>query len=143
MIYLYFPVPVPFLGANSVFVRQDCQDRTCCNFKINYRMENPQNLPFYQYAVGFYHGNRTFDGFADGGVVVCAIIACQTTNVSTCGVRNESLGNFFVFDEIDIRGELPFDDGQFFYLPTTLDTSILPLSPATFHWNQNMSSNTT
>lgn len=105
-------------------------------------MNNPLNEDHYKQAVGFYHGKRTFDGFADGGVVVCAIIACQSEDISTCGVRNESLKMRYEFDEIEIRGELPFDDGQFFYLPTSLDTSILPLSPEKFQWNQNTETST-
>jgi Vanin C-terminal domain len=100
------------------------------------------NRPGYEYAIGFYHGKRTFDGFADGGIIACAIIACQTRNISTCGVRDENLGTFHVFDEIEITGELPYDDGQYFYLPTSLDTSIMPLSPKQFNYNQNTRSST-
>jgi Vanin C-terminal domain len=99
-------------------------------------------LPHYEYAVGFFHGKRTFDGFADGGIIACAIIACQSRNISTCGVRDEDLGTFHIFDEIEIRGDFPYLDGQYFYLPTSLDTSILPLSPDKFRWNQNTNTST-
>lgn len=128
---------LPVLGGTANYEKKVCQDRTCCNFKISYRVENPLNKPHYTYAVGFYHGKRTFNGFADGGVIACAIIACQSSNISTCAVRNEELETVHVFDEIEIDGVLPFEDGQFLYLPTSLDTSILPLSPEKFHWNHN------
>ena len=119
------------------YSNQHCQNDLCCNFEIVYHIDNPTNAPHYEYAIAFYHGKRTFDGFADGGVVSCTILACQTTNISTCGVRKESLATVHVFDSININGFLPFSDGQFFYLPTSLDTSILPLSPEKFNYVQS------
>jgi hypothetical protein len=135
-------VPVPLFGASANYTQRRCQDRTCCSFDIYYKVENPENKRHYEYAVGFFHGKRTFDGFADGGVIACAIIACQSTNISTCGVRDEELITAHVFADITISGNLPFDDGQYFYLPTSLDTSILPLNPEKFHWNQNTQTST-
>lgn len=73
-----------------------------------------------------YHGNRTFDGFADGGVVACAVLACQTNDVATCGVRNETLDFIHQWYKLEISGVFPHGD-QFAYFPTTLDLAIMPL----------------
>lgn len=121
----------PEVGSSIEYVESHCHNSFCCDFNISYRAgilhEN-----HYHYAMAVYHGNRTFDGFADGGVVACTIIACQTKNISTCGVRNEKLENNFDWRTIKISGRFPNKDGQFIYMPTSVDTSILPLQPNEF-----------
>ncbi|CRK88417.1 CLUMA_CG002189, isoform A [Clunio marinus] len=116
--------------------RRRCLNENCLNVTIVYRYENILNAPSYEYALAFYHGKRTFDGFADGGVVAFVILACPTKEIATCGVRNETLEMHHVWDKIEFSGTLPYDDGQYFYLPTTLDTSIMPLNPNTFEYNE-------
>ncbi|KAG5672445.1 hypothetical protein PVAND_002573 [Polypedilum vanderplanki] len=111
-----------------------CESETCCNIKVNYTVTYSDRIPHYQYTLAFYHGKRTFDGFANGGSVVCTILACQSTNISTCGVRNEELDSIHIWSSIEIDAELPTKDDQFLYLPTSLDTSILPLQPEFFEY---------
>lgn len=65
----------------------------------------------------------------------CAILACQTAEIATCGVRNESLAFAHTFDKIEITGTFPGGD-QFFYLPTTLDQSIMPLDVNAFSYQK-------
>lgn len=110
-----------------------CQNGVCCDYNLNYTIANSASRPHYQYAMAFYHGNRTFDGFADGGVVACSIITCPTSNISTCGTRDEELLNIHVWNHIEIKGSFP-RARKFFYLPSTLDTSILPLQPNQFEY---------
>lgn len=110
-----------------------CQNGVCCDYNLNYTITNSSSRPHYQYAMAFYHGNRTFDGFADGGVVACSIITCQNSNISTCGTRDEELSNIHDWRHIEISGVFP-RGRKFFYLPSTLDTSILPLQPNQFEY---------
>jgi hypothetical protein len=132
-------VKSPEIGIVYNYTMSSCHEKQCCDFKLRYRA-GVKHENHYEYATAVYHGGRTFDGFADGGVVACAIIACQSRNISTCGVRNEILENNFDWLEIDISGNFPNQDGQFFYLPTTLDTSILPLGPDEFNFNASVDS---
>lgn len=59
------------------------------------------------------------------GVTVCAVIACQTHDIATCGVRNESLSFDQDWHTLHITGQFPIGD-QYLYFPTTLDSSIMP-----------------
>lgn len=75
---------------------------------------------------------NVFDpGIMDGsgyGVTVCAVIACQTRDIATCGVRNESLSFGHHWHTLQITtGQFPIGD-QFLYFPTTLDSSIMPFN---------------
>lgn len=83
-----------------------------------------------------YNNNRTFDGFADGGVVACAIFACSTDDISSCAVRKDDIKNTIIFTKIHITGTFPYDD-QYFIIPSTLDTSIMPLNPDQFTYMES------
>lgn len=90
------------------------------------------------------NGQRTFDGFADGGVVVCAVIACWSDDLKSCGVRfndSSNLDGSVRFTRIEVAGTFLYDD-QYFILPTQLDTKIMPfginefeyVEGSTFEW---------
>jgi pantetheine hydrolase len=87
----------------------------------------------YHYALAVYHGNRTFDGFATGGVVACAVLACTNLDVATCGVRDETLGFAHQWRDLEVTGEFPYGD-DFFYLPSTLDESVMPFGVNEFNY---------
>lgn len=103
---------------------EQCHGDFCCTF--NYNIETiATNKPHYRHALAVYHGKRTFSGLADGGVVACAVIACQSDDVSTCGVRNETLEFVHYWHKLEIFGMFPYGD-QYNYMPNTLDSSIMP-----------------
>lgn len=92
----------------------------------------PNTKP-YEFRVAAYDGNRTFDGFADGGVATCAIFACLNGTLSSCGIRDASYQSNIDWHSIAIVATMPNDDnGGYFYMPTTLDSSIMPLSTQDF-----------
>lgn len=111
-----------------------CHGATCCNIKVNYTIQDSATKKHYQYVMAFNHGQRTFDGFANGGVVVCTILACKNNTKAGCGVRDESLENIHQWTDVLIDGKFPTKDGQFIYMPTSLDTSIVPLQPEQFEY---------
>lgn len=90
-----------------------------------------------------YHGNRTFDGFADGLVYSCAILACKNESLSSCGVRFEDTSvveNSIEFEKIKISG-LFKDSDQFFTIPSSVDTNIIPLHPTDFIYDESRTFN--
>lgn len=113
-----------------------CHGEFCCDFKYSFNVP-PEGKPtdYYRFALAAYHGNRTFDGFADGGVVACAVLACPTNNVSTCGVRNETVPFVHQWYKLEITGSFPNSE-QFIYFPTTLDLSIIPFNVNEYHFDQ-------
>lgn len=112
-----------------------CSNGMCCDFTYSFTTTRT-DIPYYRFALAAYHGSRTFDGFADGGVVACAVLACQTTDVATCGVRNETLEFVHNWHSLHISANVPFGD-QFFYLPTTLDASIMPFRVEEFDYKES------
>lgn len=112
-----------------------CSSDVCCDFTYSFTTTRT-DIPYYRYALAAYHGSRTFDGFADGGVVACAVLACQTTDVATCGIRNETLQFVHQWHSLHVSANVPFGD-QFLYLPTTLDESIMPFRVEEFAYKES------
>lgn len=109
---------------NTSIVAEHCHGDLCCTFDYNY-YTIITGKPYYRFALAVYHGKRTFSGLADGGVVVCAVIACQSNHVATCGIRNETLEFVHHWHKLEITGRFPHGD-QYNYMPNTLDSSIMP-----------------
>jgi hypothetical protein len=111
-----------------------CNNDICCDFHYSFRVNRTK--PSYYYALAVYHGNRTFDGFADGGVLACAVLACHTKENSTsCGERNDNLEFAHEWFKLEISGSFPHGE-DFLYMPTSLDTSIMPFSVREFEYVQ-------
>ncbi|KAL7041185.1 hypothetical protein ACKWTF_000673 [Chironomus riparius] len=112
-----------------------CNNTLCCDIKVNYTIKNSATKPHYQYAIAFYFGNRTFSGIVETGVAACAIIGCPRRDIASCGTRDESLENIHEWNLIEMNGEFPMRNDQYFYMPSTLDDNILPLQPELFEYN--------
>ncbi|KAJ6635920.1 Vanin-like protein 1 [Pseudolycoriella hygida] len=112
--------PMTLKVSNKV---KQCHGDFCCIF--DYTFERTTTQPHYRYALAVYHGKRTFSGLADGGVIVCAVIACQSDDVATCGVRNETLDFVHHWHNLQICGAIPYGQ-QYNFMPNTLDASIMP-----------------
>lgn len=109
---------------NSSNKVEQCHEDLCCTF--NYNVERvASDKPHYRYALAVYHGKRSFSGLKDAGVVVCAVIACLSNDVATCGVRNETLEFVHYWRKLEIFGKFPHGD-QYNYMPNSLDSSIMP-----------------
>lgn len=121
-------------GPNFV-AKNICNNTLCCDIKVNYTIKNSGTKPHYQYAIAFYFGNRTFSGVVETGVAACAIIACPQRDIASCGTRDESLENIYEWNVIEINGEFPMRNDQYFYMPSTLDDNILPLHPELFDYS--------
>lgn len=111
-----------------------CHNGLCCDFYYSYKYIATEN-PYYKYALAVYHGNRTFDGFADGGVTACAVLACQTRDIATCGIRNETLEFAYEWYHLEVKGSFPAGE-DFFFLPTNLDESVMPFPVREFDYER-------
>lgn len=84
-----------------------------------------------------YDGWRSFDGYADGAVKVCAVIACTSDLLASCGTRFDNTTEIFKrfsFNSIKISTKIK-GTGNNLIVPSTLDWSLLPLSPSEFKFD--------
>uniref|UniRef100_A0A336K3I7 CSON000083 protein n=1 Tax=Culicoides sonorensis TaxID=179676 RepID=A0A336K3I7_CULSO len=134
-------IPEEFSGnSTSLYFDADvCDGDFCCDFDFNVTVlpTNPGSL-YYNYRFAAYSGWRTFDGFADGAVRVCAVLACTDESLQSCGRRfgsNVQVEDKIIFDYIKV--ETVYEErAKVLTMPNSLDTSLLPLNPREFTYNE-------
>ncbi|KAL9702749.1 hypothetical protein quinque_006267 [Culex quinquefasciatus] len=140
----YTTVELP-LTKNDQFEASLCHDRVCCNFTIDYELSAPiTTQQFYRYRLAAFDGARSFQGFAEARVTVCAVLACTGTTLASCGTRFESGANsvpMVVFNSIELKETVDLEgsflgEQTYMVLPTSLDTSILPLEVDEFEYSE-------
>ncbi|XP_055610841.1 vanin-like protein 1 [Uranotaenia lowii] len=126
--------------SNANFNQTLCQKDICCNFTADYTFTNPQQgQKFYRYRLAVASGMRRFGESAGESVVkVCTILACTGDALSSCGTHFDdatNLVNTVRFNSIEIEGTFQGETFDFMLLPSTLDSSILPLEVDEFDFN--------
>lgn len=115
-----------------------CHEKFCCTFNLGIEVISPEssNSPFYIYRMAAYNGLRTFDGFADGAVKVCAIMACVDDSLKSCGERHTvPVHDKLKFNSIKLKVSYGRDDNVLF-MPSTLDTSIMPFESKDYEYDE-------
>lgn len=114
-----------------------CSNNLCCEFKYAFN-ETASSQSRYRYALLAFHGTKTYDTETDAkaGGFVCAVVACQTTEISTCGVRNDSLEFHNQWLSLEIKGLFPIGS-NYFDMSSTLDSSLMPFDVKEFSYDQN------
>uniref|UniRef100_U5ETE5 Putative biotinidase and vanin n=1 Tax=Corethrella appendiculata TaxID=1370023 RepID=U5ETE5_9DIPT len=116
-----------------------CHDELCCNFQIDYEFKTLQFEEIaYNYRIAVYKGLRTFDGYANGTIITCGVIACTNDTLMSCGRRifdeiDKIPSNSRIFNSIKINGNFEYDEKKFI-LPNSVDSSILPLRVDEFEY---------
>lgn len=104
-----------------------------CEFSLNYTKLEVSNSTVEHRLVAF-TGQRSYAGIVNAGEVYCAIVLCVDENDKTpCDEKVCKRESSVEFHSIDIKLTIDNKDfGNFLVMPTTLDTSILPLSTASY-----------
>ncbi|XP_063710145.1 vanin-like protein 1 [Culicoides brevitarsis] len=124
--------------ANISLVTDICHNTFCCNFDFNGTVaQTTPGSVSYSYRYAAYSGWRTFDGFADGAVKLCAVIACLDESVASCGKTfgaGEKIEDKLEFTYIKV--DTVFKGSEIHMMPNTLDTTMLPLNPREFNYTE-------
>lgn len=83
------------------------------------------NILLFNFRLAVYDGLRQL-GPLKGGIRTCGIVACTINQRHTCADRSQVLKPA-QFDSIKISATLPADD-KVLYFPSTLQTSLTPVS---------------
>ncbi|XP_039751967.1 vanin-like protein 1 [Pararge aegeria] len=95
----------------------------------------------YRYRATAFSGVRTYNQIEAVGSRLCAVIACTDDTIESCGKRfpQYSPNSTAVFEILEITAAVPIPETDedlsaknAVYFPVTLDTSIMPLKPADY-----------
>ncbi|KAK5638817.1 hypothetical protein RI129_013112 [Pyrocoelia pectoralis] len=115
----------------------------CCHFKVELEWEEElmnEDKDQYQYHMVAFSGVRSFAGVSNGGVEICAIVACVNESLSSCGKRFPNYNNISWranFKKIVINAEFDIDDNKFQF-PNSLLSNIEPINVDALEWTSVM-----
>ncbi|RZC40883.1 CN hydrolase domain containing protein, partial [Asbolus verrucosus] len=114
-------------------------DQICCDFtaKITTTASSAEKNS-YTYHLVAYSGVRSFNGFYNGGIEVCGIIACLNSSLSSCGQRFANYDDIewpIKFEEITIKASFENDENKTQY-PNSLLSSIRPIPVSQTVWEK-------
>ena len=116
-----------------------CHDDHCCLFIIDHDPITSNSTFQYRYVA--FNGYRTYSGWGEKKLVICAIIACNDDTLDSCGrMPNYKLANV-TFNAIEITTS--FNRFGVLMMPNTLDMNMNPLSVQEIFYDEFVSSNET
>ncbi|XP_034828259.1 vanin-like protein 2 isoform X1 [Maniola hyperantus] len=114
-----------------------------CYFRVRLSERSGNNT--YRYRAGAFSGVRTYNGFTTGGLRICSVFACTNDTLESCGQRfpQYSLNSTAVFETLIINAGVPIPETdealsakKTVYFPITLDTSLKPLRPDFYNFEE-------
>lgn len=107
-----------------------CYEELCCEFEIqvSHRAVSGERRSYQHFVVAF-DGVRSYDGFATGGTIACALITCLNETLASCGLRfdaEDEIEQDLTFEAIRISGRFRSTD-DVLLLPNTVDNKLMPL----------------
>ncbi|KAF2885341.1 hypothetical protein ILUMI_20810 [Ignelater luminosus] len=114
-------------------------NQLCCHFNIQINWNDEilnDGKDHYQYRMVAYSGVRSFSGMYNGGLEICAILACTGEEIGSCSGR---FGNYndvswpVTFNKISIKANFTIDENKVQH-PNSLLSSIRPLPVNAVEW---------
>jgi hypothetical protein len=128
---------IDFAGGESE--KEFCHDEHCCNFKLDYDFPGTNATFFYRFVA--FDGYRTYSGWGEKKLIICAIMLCNDETLNSCGrMPNYDLDQI-TFNSIEIS--TTFNRFGVLMMPNSLDLKMDPLDIDHFSYNELVDSETT
>lgn len=109
-----------------------CHNEHCCKFEIEGYAND--SLPSHFYRLVTFNGNRTYSGFGEKKLIICAIMQCNDATLTSCGrIPNDEL-SLITFKRIKIS--TTFSKFGVLMMPNTLDMAMNPLTVDQFSYSE-------
>ena len=120
------------------------KDRLCCNFDVTVStQELNRDLHSYTYHIVAFSGIRSFMSVYNGGIELCAVVACLNDSLSSCGHRFSNYEDIrwpIVFEKISIRANFENHENKTQF-PNSLLSSIRPINASETIWTRRKKDN--
>ncbi|XP_034490307.1 vanin-like protein 2 [Drosophila innubila] len=118
-----------------------CHNDFCCDFQVLRRpIGSSVDYAAYRYRLAVYRGNETtFIRVDRSEQAICAIFACTTEHLLSCGrifPAAQNVANKLYFEKIHISGVFPAAPRRLI-MPSTLDGVFLPLDVAQYKFEES------
>lgn len=120
------------LRKEVILDRKVCHDEHCCSFSLDIRPILSNST--FQYRFVAFDGYRTYSGWGDKKLIICAIILCNNETLDSCGrMPNYDLTRV-TFNAIEITTN--FNRFGVLMMPNSLDLNMNPLSVDKFSYDE-------
>lgn len=128
---------IDFAGGESE--KKFCHDDHCCNFSIDYEVPESDSTFFYRFVA--FNGYRTYSGWGEKKLVICAIMLCNDETLDSCGRMPNYELDRIQFNSIKIS--TTFNRFGVLMMPNSLDMKMDPLDIEHFSYDEFVDSETT
>lgn len=115
-----------------------CHDEHCCNFIIEHEVSKSNATLQYRYIA--FNGYRTYSGYGDKKLIICAIILCNDDTTDSCGRMPIYDLDQVTFSKIEIT--TTFNRFGVLMMPNSLDMNIDSLKVNEFSYQEVVDSET-
>ncbi|XP_016976707.1 vanin-like protein 3 [Drosophila rhopaloa] len=134
---------LPMVKGSSVNKRI-CQQDLCCEFQINWTLEESEESPSgYYYRLGVWVGERRYEEEQYSAIRLCGLFSCSSSNVQSCGLINEEQGNRVIFTKLQILGEFVRKPRRLITPSTLSFSNLYALQPSQLIWSTEETDNLT
>ena len=110
-------------------------DNYVCNITVKYNANNDDDLTNITYRLIAFSGERTYVGLRTVNIEICALIACASDDIASCGERPIfDQSSLVMFQNIEIS--LKSNKGLSTF-PVTLDQHVIPLDTDYFVFHKS------
>lgn len=123
---------------NKESEREFCHGEHCCRFQLDY--EYPESHPTFSYRFVAFNGYRTYSGWGDKKLIICAVMLCNDETLNSCGRMPKSDLDQIKFNFIEIS--TTFNRFGVLMMPNSLDLKMDPLDIDHFFYDEVVVSET-
>lgn len=120
------------LTLNNVTAYELCHEDHCCSFTLE--TETQISNSTFQYRFVAFNGHRTYSGWGNKKVVICAIIVCNADSLDSCGRMPDYELQRVTFKTIEITTS--FNRFGVLMMPNSLDMTMNPLPVDDFSYSE-------
>lgn len=115
-----------------------CHEEHCCNFTIDHEATIPDET--FQYRLVAFNGYRTYSGWGDKRLIICAIMVCNNGTIDSCGRLPDYDLDQITFNRLEIS--TTFNRFGVLMMPNSLDMNMDSLKVSEFVYSEVVDSET-
>jgi hypothetical protein len=120
------------LTAEGIIAKEFCHNEHCCDFLIDFDVVESNST--YQYRFVAFNGYRTYSGWGEKKLVICAIMICNDETLNSCGRMPDYDLDQVTFNSIEIS--TTFNRFGVLMMPNSLDLNMNSLNIDEFSYHE-------
>lgn len=125
------------MSADGIIEKDLCHEEHCCSFFVDF--DPVETNKTFRYRFVAFNGDRTYSGWGEKRVAICAIMVCNDDQLDSCARMPD-----YQLDQVNFNGieiSTIFNRFGVLMMPNSLDMQMNPLSVRDFSYDEIVLSN--